>query len=260
MRNGRLAALLTGTLVLAGCDGGTGADSQERVDRRFVSTVAEAKQTPWPGGDSVDPELLDSRMDRDNFMVVLDMSGSMTSPNCAGSYDSKAEAAEVAITNWMQSVAPEANLGLIIFDTEGTSVRVPLGQDNRDAFKRHIAGSSASGGTPLQTAVALAHEELTRRARYQQGYGTYRLVVITDGDHSQGEDPTSEVTRIAGNPANPIEIHTIGFCIEDSALNQPGITLYHSAQNPKELARGLDSVLPESKDFATIQEFTGDDL
>lgn len=260
MRNGRLALLLAGGLILAGCGDGAGEDARQELDRRFVSTVEEAKQRAWPGGDPVDPDQLDTRMGRDNFMVVLDMSGSMSAGNCAGSHPNKAEAARVAITNWMKSITRDANLGLIIFDSEGTSVRVPLGRDNRDVFQEHIARSSASGGTYLQTALGLAHEELTRRARYQQGYGTYRLVVITDGDHSQGEDPTEEVTRIAGNPANPIEIHTIGFCIDDSALNQPGITRYHSAQNPRELAKGLDSVLAESMDFATVQEFSGDDL
>lgn len=260
MRNGRLALLLVGGLALAGCGDGAGDDARERLDRRFVSTVEEAKQTEWPGGDPVDPDQLDTRMARDNFMVVLDMSGSMAGPECAGSHEDKAQAAQAAITNWMKSITRDANLGLIIFDSEGTSVRVPLGRDNREAFREHIARSSASGGTPLQSAMALAHKELTRRARYQQGYGTYRLVVITDGEHSAGENPMEAVTRIASNPANPIEIHTVGFCIEDSALNQPGITLYHSAQSPRELAEGLNSVLAESMDFATVKEFSGDDL
>ena len=250
-------------LALLGCspEPETTAEKDEpAIDDRFKHTVAEAKSTPWPDGETAEPDALDPLLTRTNYMVVLDMSGSMGSDRCAGSYESKSAAAKAALNAWVDSVDREANLGLIIFDDRGPSVRVNLGQDNRLDFREHVNSSRPAGGTPLLTSVRLAHEELTERARYQQGYGTYRLMVITDGEHSDGEDPSDEIERIAGNAANPIELHTIGFCIDDSALNQPGVTLYRSARNPEELAQGLDSVLAESQDFANIQEFTGNDL
>lgn len=249
-------------LTLSGCSPEPSATAEQNntADDRFKHTVAEARNTPWPEGGAAEPDALDPLLTRTNYMIVLDMSGSMGSRECAGAYNDKSAAAKAALNAWVDNVDHQANLGLIIFDGQGPSIRVNLGQDNRSAFRQHVNTSSPAGGTPLQTSLRLAHQELTERARYQQGYGTYRLMVITDGEHSDGEDPSQEIERIAGNAANPIELHTIGFCIDDSALNQPGVTLYRSAQNPEELARGLDSVLAESQDFANIQEFTGNDL
>lgn len=250
-------------LALLGCSPQSETQAQKdepAIADTFKHTVAEAKNTPWPGGDSAEPDALDPLLTRTNYMVVLDMSGSMGGDNCSGSFETKSHAAKAALNAWVDSVDREANLGLIVFDGRGPSIRVNLGQDNRSDFRQHVNTSRPAGGTPLLTSLQLAHQELTERARYQQGYGTYRLMVITDGAHSDGENPSDEIERIAGNPGNPIELHTIGFCIDDSALNQPGVTLYRSARDPEELAQGLDSVLAESQDFATIQEFTGNDL
>lgn len=257
--NGFKNGLITSIAMLAllGCSSG---DEEVTIAENFKHTVAEAKSTPWPGGDAAEPDALDPMLTRTNYMVVLDMSGSMDSDQCSGSFNTKSDAAKAALNVWIDSVDQQANLGLIIFDGQGPSVRVNLGQDNRPDFRQNVNTSRPNGGTPLLTSLRLAHQELTERARYQQGYGTYRLMVITDGEHSEGENPSVEIERIASNPANPIELHTIGFCIDDSALNQPGVTLYRSARNPEELAQGLDSVLAESQDFANIQEFTGNDL
>lgn len=257
--NGFNNALISAVAILAvlGCSPQNEAPA---ITDQFQHTVAEARSTPWPGGDAAEPDALDPMLTRSNYMVVLDMSGSMDSDQCSGSFSTKSDAAKSALNVWIDSVDQEANLGLIIFDGQGPSVRVNLGQDNRPNFRQHVNTSRPNGGTPLLSSLRLAHQELTERARYQQGYGTYRLMVITDGEHSEGENPRIEIEQIAGNPSNPIELHTIGFCIEDSALNQPGVTLYRSARNPEELAQGLESALAESQDFATIQEFTGNDL
>ena len=260
MRQGTVLLVLLTSLTLSGCsDNSAQDDAGSRKPADF--NLASAVERTWPSSEKTpEPERLDPQLTRDNYMVVLDMSGSMSTPQCAGAYESKAHAAKAAMERWLEGVPDEANLGLIVFGKQGTSIRTPLGRNNRPQFLDAVHQSSPEGGTPLQTAVAMAHQELERGARRQRGYGTYRLVVITDGEHSRGEDPREEVGRIAGNPANPIEIHTLGFCIEDSALNQPGTTIYRSAQNPEQLAEGLDSVLAESRSFVPTKEFAQDDL
>jgi hypothetical protein len=78
------------------------------------------------------------------------------------------------------------------------------------------------------------------------------LVVVTDGHASKGEDPTPAVNRILGE--SPVVVHTIGFCIgERHPLNQPGRTYYRSANNPRALQQGLETVLAESPDFSVTQ-------
>lgn len=220
-----------------------------------VYTVSEVKKAVWPEPGAEEIQRFDPVLTRDNYMAVLDMSGSMKESNCAGQYGSKAEAARQALAAWLKSIPRDANLGLVVFSSNQVQLKVPLGVDNRDKFVQAVQSTRPDGKTPLKDALAIAYKELERRARYQQGYGEYRIVVITDGMHSSGQDPRPVVEAILNNPANPVLIYTIGFCIDESALHQPGRTMYQSASNPEELSRGLSQVLAESSQFDTIQEF-----
>jgi hypothetical protein len=86
------------------------------------------------------------------------------------------------------------------------------------------------------------------RAAAQLGYGEYHLVVVTDGEANQGEDPRAIVDVITRK--SPIVVHTIGFCIgQNHSLNQPGKTVYRAADNPEDLERGLAEVLAEAPSF-----------
>lgn len=251
-----MASIISASMLAACTDQG---GEQSSADSAYPEhSVAIAKNAKWPDVEVSDTDLMDSNPNRENIMVVLDMSGSMGETSCSGGYPTKSVAAKSVLREWVQSVDSEANLGLIIFDATGTSVRLPLGRDNRQEFVAMADSASPDGGTPLKDAVGLAGMELERQAALQQGYGRYSMMVITDGDHSIGQDPSEPIYSVVGNPANPIEINTVGFCITDSALNQPGLTTYRSAKNPEELRKGLDSVLAESMDFAPIEEFNDD--
>jgi Ca-activated chloride channel family protein len=71
--------------------------------------------------------------------------------------------------------------------------------------------------------------------------------VITDGEASH-EDPRDIVNQLIAE--SPVVLHTIGFCIgAEHSLNQPGRTVYQSADNPQELAQGLAEVLAEAPAF-----------
>lgn len=231
------------------------APAPKPAQRPDIFTVSEVKSATWPTPADEEIRRFDPVPTRANYLAVLDMSGSMKDPDCAGEYASKADAARAALAAWLKSVPRTANIGLVVFSGGRVSLEVPLGVNNRETFIRAVAGTFPSGKTPLYDAVTLAHRELERRARYQQGYGDYRIVVITDGMHSEGQDPRPAVNAILGNPANPVLIYTIGFCIEGSALHQPGRTMYQSAKNPEELSSGLQRVLAESQQFDTIKEF-----
>lgn len=244
-------------VLLAACEDQGG--SERLVDDRSSEIIVEietarlddAFQEPWPPAGDETVDRLDAEPTRDNVMLALDMSGSMDEHQCAGNFDSKAEAARTAFKAWVDTVPEETNIGLAIFGPDGTRLAVPLGRSgaHRGELFQAVDATNPRGGTPLSDAVALARGELERQALYQQGYGTYRLVVITDGEHTNGYDPRAEVKMILANRNNPIEIHTIGFCIDDSALNLEGYTYYQSASNPDELKGGLENVLAEVEQF-----------
>ncbi len=228
-------------------------DDQSSEIIREIETARrdDAFQESWPPASGEPIDRLDTQPTRDNVMLVLDMSRSMDGDECSGTFESKAEAARMAFKAWIDTVPEETNIGLAIFGPDGSKVVVPLGRSgaHRDKLFQAVDATQPRGTTPLSDAVALARGELERQAPYQQGYGTYRLVVITDGQHSEGYDPRTEVKMILANRNNPIEIHTIGFCIDDSALNLEGYTYYQSASNPDELRGGLENVLAEVEQF-----------
>ena len=248
-------AALGALLLLGGCKDDAASESAADATREKLAqeeSVAAAASGIWPSPDAGEIDGLDPMRTRDNLFLVPDMSGSMGGGECAGDSASKADAARAALGAWIATVPEEANVGFAVFRDSRTRTVVPLGTGNRDRLAEAFVTETRApdGGTPLAGALAHAAQELEVQGLRQEGYGTYRVVMITDGAHSSGEDPRPVVERIYTNPANPIEVSTIGFCVDQNhALNMDGVTDYVSAANPRELSAGLDSVLPESRAF-----------
>lgn len=243
---------------LAACN--PDADPIQKSDSSSATKAASTDAAVnWPytlNGMEQDTLTLDQNPTRDVYVVVLDMSGSMDDSVCAGNYTNKAEAAKAALDQWSQAIDPEAKLGLVVFDRNGISTWVEPGVNNVANFRSQLAKASPDGGTPLASSVKQAYVELTRAGMEQQGYGTYRMVIVTDGEASSGQDPRNNVEWLSLN--TPIEVHTIGFCIDEGhSLNQPGITEYATADNPEALITGLKAVLAESTTY-DISTFSND--
>jgi uncharacterized protein with von Willebrand factor type A (vWA) domain len=183
-----------------------------------------------------------------NYYIVLDASGSMRETECSGG-KRKIEAAVTALGRFVAAVPPTANLGLLVFDDDGVTERVPLGRDNRDGLRNALRDVRAAGGTPLRTAIGQGYAQLTTQALRQLGYGEYHLVVVTDGKPDPSdEDPTPVVDELLAK--TPVVLHTIGFCIgTDHVLNQQGRSYYVAADSPDELLAGLTAVLAEAPKF-----------
>ncbi len=215
-------------------------------------TPQEIWELKWPRASK---EKLIPAKDRfaTNFLVLLDISGSMDESDCSGEpYDTKLEAAKVVLKKFAETIVPkEANLGLMTFEGHNIVLRVPLGVDNRDLFVSRLNELKTGGGTPLSKAIADGHNEIERQARQQGGTGKYILVVVGDGDPSGGYEPDKIVDWICKN--TPVQIHTIGFCLDENhALNVPGRVVYKPADSPDKLAEGLKSVVSaEAASFDT---------
>lgn len=180
-----------------------------------------------------------------NYYVIFDVSGSMSERACNDKSMTKSEAAKVALREFSRTVPADANLALLTFDGRGTAERVPLGVGvaNRDAFAREVEIPSASGGTPLYSAMAIGYNRLMEQRERQLGYGEYHLVVVTDGEANPGQDPGRVVDAAS---KTSIVIHTVGFCIGSGhSLNRPGVTLYQEAGDLQSLRQGLRDVLAE---------------
>jgi Ca-activated chloride channel homolog len=212
-----------------------------------VRDQAVGRSVAWPflSEDSASTSLAGNLTTR-NFMLIFDGSGSMNDSDCTEN-SSKINIAKEAVVAWSKSVPADANLGLYAFHYDQVST-LALSAGNRDAFMEGIVNIEAGGNTPLSQAMLQSYKALTEQGRRQLGYGEYTIVVVTDGIANSPNQLRQTVEMILEK--SPVNIYSIGFCIgSQHSLNQPGRTLYKSADNPDQLKQGLQEVLAESEVF-----------
>jgi hypothetical protein len=181
----------------------------------------------------------------DNYLIVLDKSGSMEKSECSGNTD-KFTVARRAVQDFVDGLPAAAGVGLILFSSN-VDLAVPLGGGNREAFRAAIRRAHTGGKTALRASLVRAWETLTRQAQAQNGYGTYRMVVITDGASSDGNPANLAKSIVAGSS---ITLSVIGFCVgRGHSLDVAGYTSYTTANNPEELAQSLKAVRAEVTAF-----------
>jgi Ca-activated chloride channel homolog len=212
---------------------------------RPVPTVA-AWPPPAPPDTPVAADLL-----ADNWEFVIDASGSMGSSACGTGGQPRMETAKSGVITFSQSLPEKVNRGLVVFSERsrpGIQEWLKLGSGNSAEFTRLVSRILSQGGTPLRSSIQLAAKILTAQAQSQRGYGTYHLVVVTDGEADEGEDPGPFTKNLVTTTA--ITVHVIGFCVDGKhSLDLKGYTQYASASNPETLAKGLKAILAESSSF-----------
>jgi Mg-chelatase subunit ChlD len=184
----------------------------------------------------------------ENYYIVLDASGSMayTVGNHGG--EKRIDAAREAVIAFLRELPREANLGLLSF--QPTRELVALGPNNHQAVASNVQKLIPQGKTPLYRAMSIGYNALEEQARRQSGYGSYKLIVVTDGE-SNDDDPAPLARWIVEN--SPVEVHVIGFAISEHSLNIPGYTRYVTANSREELVRALtDTTRSESEAFDVL--------
>ncbi len=225
------------------------------VNRAEAYAIQPAKNS-WPpvtkqGGKSYTDA---AKLLTTNYYVMLDASGSMADQKCSGNA-TKMQVAAQALGKFAQSVPSDANFGLAMFNGSTIKELIPLGASRKDVG-RIAASILPTASTPLASAMKFSYKKITKQGQRQLGYGDYYLVMLTDGIADKGQEADSVVPKILSE--SPVQIYTIGFCIsENHSLNQPGRTVYRSANDPQSLQQGLQDVLAESPDFK-VSDFTAE--
>lgn len=118
-------------------------------------------------------------------VVLVDDSGSMNDSmrTDQGRID-RIEAAKVALDQVIDML-PEATteLGVLLLNGESQNNHwlVDLAPLNKETAKRQVQQLRANGGTPLGATIEIGMNKLIA-LREKQKYGTYRLLVVTDGE------------------------------------------------------------------------------
>jgi len=249
--------LLLIVFIMSGCGEDPPRQASQNIPKQQTAPVTapppqpvqaeDANDGAWPFNteDTQEVELADN-LTAQNYILIFDGSGSMGESNCAGGRR-KIEVAKDAVSEWSKSIPSEAYLGLVAFHRDGWST-LPLTTGNRETFINAIDQINSGRGTPLSQALGKAYKIFTTQGRRQLGYGEYTFVVVTDGIADNRNRLSQNVNYVLSK--TPIQIHSIGFCIgKHHSLNQPGHTIYKSADNPEQLREGLKEVLAESEAF-----------
>lgn len=203
----------------------------------------------WPIGSDEVVEVAKNPL-AENYYIVLDASGSMAKVVVGQPVQKRITAAKNAIRTFVSGLPKNVNLGLLTF--QPTRELVKLGPDNHENVLQYLRRITPSGRTPLQNAIQKGSTALEAQAQRQSGYGTYKLIVVTDGRSTDG-DPSYLAREIVDN--SPVELHVIGFAVKSHSLNIPGVTQYVTANSTEELVQALTDVTKSEVEAFDASEF-----
>jgi uncharacterized protein YegL len=179
----------------------------------------------------------------DNVVVVVDASGSMN--DRLPDHKVKMDAAKDALKRVLAKLPSGSNVGITVFSSsvqEKDGWIYPLGKLDLRKLDSAIDGITADGGTPLGQYIKIGADRLLQARKAQFGYGSFRLIVITDGEASDSELMDRYTPDVV---ARNITLNVIGVGMaSDHALKHFANT-YQSASDAKALEQAVRQVMTE---------------
>jgi len=185
----------------------------------------------------------------DNVVIVLDASGSMKD-GLTGTKLSKMDAAKAALKAVLQKVPPSTHIGLLVFSAANAKDDwiYPLGPRDDAVLMQAINRIEASGGTPLGQFIKRGADRLLQERAKQFGYGTYRLLVVTDGE-AQDQELVDRYTPDV--MSRGITMDAIGVGMKQDHTLARKAHSYRRANDPASLNRAVTEVFAEISGTAT---------
>lgn len=177
----------------------------------------------------------------DCIVIVLDDSGSMNEGFGGGGR--RLDAAKRGLKVVLRSAPKSTWVGLLALNA-GWAYQLGPRDDARltDVIDR----IETSGGTPLARNIKAGADRLMAEREKQFGYGSYRLLVVTDGEEtedSRGIEVYPPEVRSRG-----LTLDVIGVGIGEEHALRKNAHSYRSADNPAALERAIREVLAERVD------------
>ena len=199
----------------------------------------------------------DDGIHKDNIVVILDASGSMHDKFSGDLTKSKMEAAKAALQEVLAKVPDDTRIGLLVFS--GTNIQnewvYPLGEKDTQKLIAAIHLPQPSGNTPLGKYIRIGANRLLEQREKQYNYGNYRLLVVTDGEASDGDKVKHYTPEILNRQ---IRIDVIGVDMKTDHMLANVVDSYRKADNPGELVAAVSQILAETGDTGT--DVSGEDV
>ncbi len=173
----------------------------------------------------------------DNVVVVVDASGSMGAP-MGGS--TRMSVAKEALKQVLEQIPDTTHVGILVFP-RGNWV-YPLGPRKESMLAGAIDSIQSGGATPLGDYMKRGADALLKARRKQFGYGTYRLLVVTDGeanDRGKVEAFTPDII------SRGITIDCIGVEMASRHTLATKVHSYRNANDPESLRQAISEVFAE---------------
>ncbi len=183
-----------------------------------------------------------------NVVVVLDDSGSMNERMRRVRRMDKIEAAKEALVAVLEQLPPDAKVGIVVLNgSRGRGEWVyPLGPVNQGEIRRAVQGILADGNTPLGARMKDGADALLE-LRAQEHYGSYRLLIVTDGEATDAGLVDEYLPDIL---TRGIWVDVIGVDMAGDHSLATQVHTYRKADDPASLEQAIREVFAESTDDA----------
>ena len=173
----------------------------------------------------------------DNVVVVVDASGSMGAP-MGGS--TRMSVAKDALKQVLEQIPDTTHVGILVFP-RGDWV-YPLGPRKESMLAGAIDSIQSGGGTPLGDYMKRGADALLEARKKQFGYGTYRLLVVTDGEAGDARQVEAYTPDII---SRGITIDVIGVEMASRHTLATKVHSYRNANDPESLKQAISEVFAE---------------
>jgi len=173
----------------------------------------------------------------DHVLVLLDTSGSMAE-SMRNVWTTKMTAAQQALNKVVDQMPATTQMGLLTFD--GWVFHV--GHLDKYTAQRAISNTEPNGGTPLGEYMKMGADELLSIREKNHGVGTYTLLVVTDGEATDGDLMDKYTPDIV---ARGLTLKTIGVNLGQAHTLAKRSVAYYPADDPQSLEGALRQVMAE---------------
>ncbi|MEL7335955.1 MAG: VWA domain-containing protein, partial [Planctomycetota bacterium] len=213
-------------------------------------------------------------------VIVVDDSGSMRDrmriPDGNGGTKRvrRMDVAKDALRDVLNNLPDETIVGLLALnsetDTDNTSIPnsdpmrehwiIPVGPLDKSKLRSRINKIRANGGTPLGAALKSASDELIRR-RWENVYGEYRMLIVTDGEANDNDKLNSNLPSALGRG---LVVDVIGVDMKSQHSLATRVHRYRSAADPESLQLAMREVFAEAdtavdEDVTVVANASGDE-
>jgi len=175
-----------------------------------------------------------------NVVVVLDDSGSMDERMRSDRSITKMDAAKTALAAVVNNLSNDTKIGVVLLNRGWL---YPLSTIDKGKLSQLIPEIYASGGTPLGKYLKIGADALLD-LRSKEHYGSYRLLVITDGEADPFEGLVDKY--IPDILSRGIVVDAIGVDMDQTHSLATKVHSYRKADDPDSLKEAISAVFAET--------------